>query len=45
VGGSGFVQLAQNLAITPDVQLIINPANNPDEDLIAVFGLRVSLTF
>ena len=33
-------QLAQNLAITPDVQMIIDPALNPDEDLLWVFGLR-----
>ena len=34
------LQVAQNLGITPDVQLLINPALNPDEDLIWVFGLR-----
>ena len=39
------LQLAQNLAITPDVQLIINPALNPDEDVIGVFGLRARVTF
>jgi porin len=37
------LQLAQNLAITPDVQLIIDPALNPDEDMIWVFGLRARL--
>ncbi len=39
------LQLAQNLAITPSVQLIIDPALNPDENVIAVFGLRIRLTF
>jgi len=39
------LQLAQNLAITPDVQLIINPALNPDEDVLWVFGIRGRLTF
>ncbi len=39
------LQLAQNLAITPSVQLIINPALNPDENVIAVFGLRLRLAF
>ncbi|MHC4711900.1 MAG: carbohydrate porin [Planctomycetota bacterium] len=39
------LQLAQNLAITPSVQLLIDPALNPDEDLIWVFGLRTRLTF
>jgi porin len=37
------LQLAQNLAITPDVQLLINPALNPDENVIGVFGLRARL--
>jgi porin len=39
------VQLAQNLAITPDVQLIIDPALNPNEDVLWIFGLRGRLTF
>ena len=33
------------LSITPDVQLIVNPANNPDEDMIAIFGIRARLSF
>lgn len=37
------LQLVQNLAITPDVQLIFNPALNPDEDTLWVFGLRARL--
>ena len=36
-------QLTQNLAITPDVQLVINPALNPDESTIWIFGLRARL--
>ena len=39
------LQIAQNLAITPDVQLIIDPALNPDEDMLWVFGLRARLAF
>ena len=39
------LQLTQNLAITPDVQLIVDPALNPDEDSIWVFGLRGRLAF
>ena len=35
--------IAPQLAITPDVQLLINPALNPDEDQIWVFGLRARL--
>ena len=33
-------QLAQNLAVTPDIQFLINPANNPNNDFITVFGIR-----
>ncbi len=39
------LQLAQNLAVTPDVQLLIDPALNPNEDQIWVLGLRARLTF
>ena len=34
------IQITQILAITPDVQLIIDPSNNPDDDFIAVLGIR-----
>ena len=37
-------QLSQNFAITPDVQLLIDPALNPEEDSIWVLGLRGRLT-
>jgi porin len=36
-------QVAEQLAITPDLQLLGNPANNPDADAIWVFGLRARL--
>jgi len=39
------LQVARNFAVTPDVQLIINPALNPDENALAVFGLRARMTF
>ena len=38
-------QLAQNLAITPSVQWLIDPAMNPDDDHLAIFGLRAQVTF
>jgi len=38
------IQLLQNLTLTPDIQLLVNPALNPEEDVIAVFGLRGRLT-
>jgi porin len=37
------LQLSQNLAITPDVQLLIDPALNPQEDRLWVLGLRARL--
>ncbi len=37
------LQVTKELAITPDVQLLINPALNPEEDTIWVFGLRARL--
>ena len=34
------LQFSPNFALTPDVQWIIDPANNPDKDQIWVLGLR-----
>ncbi|MGB5717339.1 MAG: carbohydrate porin [Gammaproteobacteria bacterium] len=39
------VQLSKELAITPSVQLLIDPALNPDEDRIWVGGVRTRLAF
>jgi porin len=38
-------QFSQGLAITPSLQLLIDPALNPDHDRIWVYGLRVRLAF
>jgi porin len=38
-------QLMKFITITPDVQLLVNPALNPDDDLIAIFGIRVRFNF
>ncbi len=38
------VQLSDETALTPSVQLLQDPALNPDEDSIWVFGLRVRIT-
>ena len=38
-------QLTESLAVTPDVQLIVNPALNPDEDVIGFFGIRLRAAF
>lgn len=37
-------QFAENLALTPSIQWLIDPANNPDEDQIWIAGLRVRLS-
>jgi porin len=39
------LQLAQNVAITPSVQFLIDPAGNPTESDTTVFGLRARFTF
>ena len=38
------LQLAQNLAITPSVQLVIDPALNPAENELWITGVRARLT-
>lgn len=39
------LQLTRELAITPSVQLLIDPALNPDQDSIWVGGVRARLAF
>jgi porin len=36
-------QLTEQLAITPDIQYLVDPALDPDEDNLWVFGLRARL--
>jgi porin len=36
-------QQTEQLAITPDIQYLGDPALNPDEDNLRVFGLRARL--
>ena len=38
-------QLTQSLAVTPDVQLVVDPALNPQEDVLAFFGIRLRAAF
>jgi len=38
-------QVSKHFAITPDLQLLVEPANNPTEDIVAIFGLRARITF
>jgi porin len=37
-------QLSKNFSLTPNLQVIFNPAGNPSESSITVFGLRAILT-
>ena len=39
------LQILKTLTLTPDVQFLFDPAFNPDEDLIAIFGLRGRISF
>ena len=38
-------QLTQFLAVTPDIQLIVDSALNPDIDVLALFGVRLRPAF
>ncbi len=38
------IQLAQNIALTPSFQLLINPALNPRQDSIQIYSLRLRVT-
>jgi porin len=38
-------QFSENLAITPSLQLLIDPALNPVDDKVWVFGARFRITF
>ena len=37
------LQLTPSFAVTPDVQLIVHPALNPDADTVWLFGIRARL--
>ena len=37
-------RLTENLELMPDVQLLFDPADNPDEDRVWVLGLRAKVT-
>jgi porin len=39
------IQLTRNAQLTPDVQVIVNPSNAPDDDVLAVFGVRLRTAF
>ncbi|MEM6622672.1 MAG: carbohydrate porin [Pseudomonadota bacterium] len=37
------LNVTDNLAVTPDIQLIVNPALDPNKNAVGIFGLRVRL--
>jgi porin len=39
------LELLEGLEVSPDIQLIWQPANRPDRDFVGVFGLRTRLVF
>jgi porin len=39
------VQVTPQIALTPTVQMIIDPVRNQDEDVVWVLGLRSRFTF
>ena len=39
------LQVTENFRVSPTVQLLVDPALNPQEDFLAVLGLRGVLTF
>jgi porin len=39
------LQVVDKFALTPSVQILGNPALNPDDDFIAIFGLRARVVF
>jgi hypothetical protein len=34
------LQITEQLALTPDIQYLVDPAQNPTEDSLWIFGLR-----
>ena len=39
------LELLKVVTLTPDVQLLVDPALNPNEDVIAIFGVRGRVSF
>jgi porin len=37
------VQVTRNFSLLPNLQLLLDPASNPDEDRVVVFGLRAGI--
>ena len=39
------IHITPQMHVSPDIQLIIDPSENPDRHVIAVLGLRVRFLF
>ena len=39
------VEIAKAISLTPDLQLVFDPANNPDDDFVVVPGIRLLIKF
>jgi porin len=39
------VEIAKAISITPDLQLVFDPANNPGDDFVVVPGIRLLIEF
>jgi porin len=39
------VEIVKTITLTPDLQLVFDPANNPDADVVVVPGIRLQLQF
>ena len=39
------VQVTPEIALTPTVQMVIDPVRNPDEDVVWVLGIRSRFAF
>lgn len=44
IEASYVYQVSKNVSLTPDVQLIVNPANNPNTGKSWVLGIRALIT-
>jgi carbohydrate-selective porin OprB len=39
------IEIVKAVSLTPDLQLVFDPSNNPDDDLVVVPGVRLQLVF
>jgi carbohydrate-selective porin OprB len=39
------VEIAKAISVTPDLELVFDPANHPSDDFVAVPGIRLLMEF